>query len=405
MTKYSVRQNGDWVRSLEIEFAGLDAGSAITGKYEGSPINGKVLECQKPSPTLQSLGMTDAVSFIFEWPAGQQIFMGWRDFKGDTLAGYFVGTVASGQFNYRYPWLATKAAAVADPGRSVTFGSDANAFTVNFVTVGNPGNGGDAGAGDGRYRSPVGAGAVPYPYRISVTAVPQEWIEKAKAMGYGKLPEFGDSNQIYQEYPLQGKQPAIWVSWIGAALFVNWLNTSQGFKPAYKFSYNTQYKAAIPELWDVAESWQLGGVNRFRNKDAKYFLPSENEWYKAAYHKNDGVTANYWDYATGSNNPPSPVAGGTAVGSAVYASSNKTPADVDNAGGLSPYGTMGQGGNTYEWVETSADRANTNGGARRMTLGGQWQAQEPELRSDVVNVEDFGMRRPYTGFRIAALAS
>jgi hypothetical protein len=103
MTKYSVRQNGDWVRSLEIEFAGLDAGSGITGNYEGSPINGKVLECQKPSPALQSLGMTDAVSFVFEWPAGQQIFMGWRDFKGDTLAGYFVGTVASGQFNFRYP--------------------------------------------------------------------------------------------------------------------------------------------------------------------------------------------------------------------------------------------------------------------------------------------------------------
>ena len=32
--------------------------------------------------------------------------------------------------------------------------------------------------------------------------------------------------------------------------------------------------------------------------DAKYWIPTENEWYKAAYHKNDGVTGNYFDYPT-----------------------------------------------------------------------------------------------------------
>jgi len=30
-----------------------------------------------------------------------------------------------------------------------------------------------------------------------------------------------------------------------------------------------------------------------RESDATYFIPTENEWYKAAYHKNDGVTGNY----------------------------------------------------------------------------------------------------------------
>ena len=42
-----------------------------------------------------------------------------------------------------------------------------------------------------------------------------------------------------------------------------------------------------------------------RKPDAKYWIPTENEWYKAAYHKNDGVTGNYWDYPTGSNSVPS----------------------------------------------------------------------------------------------------
>jgi hypothetical protein len=108
MTAYSVRQNGDWIRPLEIQFAGFEVGSAITGTYEGSPITGKISENLKPSEALQNIGMTDSITFTFEWANGQQEFFGWRDFKGDTLAGYFVGTVSSGQYNYKYPWLATK---------------------------------------------------------------------------------------------------------------------------------------------------------------------------------------------------------------------------------------------------------------------------------------------------------
>ncbi len=42
-----------------------------------------------------------------------------------------------------------------------------------------------------------------------------------------------------------------------------------------------------------------------RNADAKYWIPSDNEWYKAAYHKNDGVTGNYFNYPTGSDSVPS----------------------------------------------------------------------------------------------------
>ncbi len=48
------------------------------------------------------------------------------------------------------------------------------------------------------------------------------------------------------------------------------------------------------------------------------------------------------------------VAGGTAPGTAVYGQpGGQRLAAVDNAGGLSPYGTMGQGGNTWEWTESS----------------------------------------------------
>jgi len=39
----------------------------------------------------------------------------------------------------------------------------------------------------------------------------------------------------------------------------------------------------------LRDPWQAGGENLFLET---YYLPSEDEWYKAAYHKNDGVAAN-----------------------------------------------------------------------------------------------------------------
>ncbi|MFN8764433.1 MAG: hypothetical protein ACK5ZC_08155 [Pirellulaceae bacterium] len=74
-------------------------------------------------------------------------------------------------------------------------------------------------------------------------------------------------------------------------------------------------------------------------------MPSYNEWYKAAYFKPDSPTSTsgtYYDFANGSNTAPTAVASGTADNTAVYDQSfTQGPADVDQAGGLSPYGVMG----------------------------------------------------------------
>ena len=42
-----------------------------------------------------------------------------------------------------------------------------------------------------------------------------------------------------------------------------------------------------------------------READWKWAIPSEDEWYKAAYHKNDGDTGNYFDYPTSNDSVPS----------------------------------------------------------------------------------------------------
>src|SRR3954452_9182524 len=56
-----------------------------------------------------------------------------------------------------------------------TFGSGANSFNIDFVTIGNPGNAPDA--------NPNPAGAVDYTYRIGKYEVSEQMIDKANALG------------------------------------------------------------------------------------------------------------------------------------------------------------------------------------------------------------------------------
>ena len=266
-----------------------------------------------------------------------------------------------------------------------TFGTGANGFTLDFVPIGNAGNGNDAGAGGGSYSSPYGG--VAYDYRMGVNEISQAAIDKAVAGGLTGMPAGSWT----------GNQPSASINWYQAAAFTNWLNTSTGHVAAY------QLNPALTSLtlWSSGDAWQAGGENLYRNKNAYYFLPSENEWYKAAYQKNDGVTPNYWDYPTGSNSAPTAVLSGTGAGTAVYNNRYETgPASVFSDGGLSAYGTMGQGGNVYEWMETASDGINNSSSEFRGLRGGNWyNDSEYDLRSSnryngspTYSVDDVGFR-------------
>jgi len=272
-----------------------------------------------------------------------------------------------------------------------SFGSGANAFTIDFASVGNAGNANDAGAGGGSYSSSYGG--VSYDYRMGVTEVPQDWITKATASGLANVTAGAWS----------GNQPAANMTWYEAATFVNWLNTSTGHQAAYQLTVGP----ALLTPWSSDQAWQLNGENLYRHKDAYYFLPSDNEWYKAAYHQNDGVTANYWDYATGSNTIPTPIVSGTGTGTAVYSGVTVSPADVDNNGALSPYGTMGQNGNVSEWQESAYDGINDGLPSLsefRALRGGSWQNPEESLRASDRNDHAPSDSGYDMGFRVASVA-
>ena len=237
-----------------------------------------------------------------------------------------------------------------------TFGSGANQFDVDFVPTGNPGNPADTTG------APNPAGSVPYRYRMGTYEVSRDMITKANNAG-----SLGITMADMTSYGGNGaNRPATGVSWYEAAALVNWLNASTGHQPAYNLS------GASLSLWPSGDAWQAGGQNLFRHKDAYYFLPSENEWYKAAYYSPGGV---YYDYPTGRSELPVAVASGTTPGTAVFEQPlPQGPADIANAGGLSPYGTMGQGGNVWEWQESAFDGVNDSTVEGRGVRGAGWDA-------------------------------
>jgi formylglycine-generating enzyme required for sulfatase activity len=266
-----------------------------------------------------------------------------------------------------------------------SFGSGANAFTMDFVTIGNPNNAADTTG------SPNPAGSVGYIYNIGKYEVSRDMIEKA-------------SLGIDLWYRTVGNQPATGISWHGAAKFVNWLNTSTGGAAAYKFDSSGNF-----QLWSAGDAG-YNANNLFRNSLAKYWLPSTDEWYKGAYGSPNG---NWYKYPTGSDSSPTPVASGTDPNTAVHAQSARFPydpswhpADVTDAGGLSAYGTMAQGGNAWEWMETAFDGVNNSADETREFRGGNWNGGGIDASSrmqfepssqNVWGTFDFG------GFRVASV--
>jgi len=244
-----------------------------------------------------------------------------------------------------------------------TFGSGANAFSMDFVTIGNPGNAADTTG------SPNPVGSVAYTYNIGKYEVSRDMINKANAAG-----NLGITLYDMTYYDGNGlNRPANGISWNEAARFVNYLNTSRGYQAAYNFT--TSGANDNITLWGAG---QYSGSNRFRHKDTYYFLPSMDEWYKAAF---GSPTGNWYDYATGSDAEILAVSSGTEPGTVVYTTHDKNwnvlfapngPSDIANAGGLSPYGTMAQQGNVNEWLESAFDGSNNLATEDRVTLGGAW---------------------------------
>ena len=242
---------------------------------------------------------------------------------------------------------------------SQTFGTGSNQFTLDFTTIGNTNQAADPATGYGN---------VPYTYAMGKYDISQNQLDAAAANGLQGVPGGAYS----------GDKPASDVSWYQAAAFVNWLNTSKGYSPAYDLTYSGG--AYSMSLWQSGQSG-YDPSNPFRNSQAVFVLPSVNEYYKAAFGLADG--SGYTLYADGSNAAPLAVASGTDAGTAVYGNpgAEVQPASVKQAGGLSSYGTMGQVGNLFLMTETSTNGVNSNAADPRIVRGAFWNSPASVLPS------------------------
>jgi len=288
--------------------------------------------------------------------------------------------------------------------------------TFDWATVGNAGNAPDT----------TGFGAVANTYRISKTEVTNaQYTEFLNAVAdadpnslysasmgsdtrggitqtgsspnftYAVKPDSAGNGPGGDDYTYDNK-PVVFVSFFDAMRFTNWLE-------------NGQPTGAQGAGTTEAGVYSIGtGQDEVRNPSAAYFIPSEDEWYKAAYYDPSGGT--YYDYPTSTdvladlnNNLPSSDTGNSANFSDGGYTTGDSSYPMTDVGAYaisgSPYGTFDQGGNVWEWNEALI-RSSLRG-----VRGGSWtgdgvsgdMAASDRLSSDPTFEDNF------FGFRVASI--
>jgi formylglycine-generating enzyme len=253
------------------------------------------------------------------------------------------------------------------------FHMPAGQTSMQFVTVGDPGNDGElSGQPKTGFDEPRICGAVAYTYQMGkfeVTAgqYTQFLNAVAKTDTYGLYTELmADPSISYcniQRFGVPGSytysvaadwanRPVNWVDWGDAARYANWLTNGQPTGPQC---------AATTEGGSYALEGATGYAfnNVKRESNARFVIPSEDEWYKAAYYdpskygEGPGYYAypNHEDFAPANTYPFGVNYGGrfgnqSPVGSP-YWRSEVGAFQYD----WSYYGTFDQAGNVSEWTE------------------------------------------------------
>ena len=258
-------------------------------------------------------------------------------------------------------------------------GSIANAGIIEWVTVGDPGNTADT--------APAGFGAVAASFQImkyeftnqlytdflTSVAATDPYSLYNTSMGSnarGGITRSGTSGSYtYAAKTNMGDKPVNYVSWFDAARVSNW------YQNGATSSSSTEDGAY------TLVGGQTTGTAPAVNSGATFYVPTEDQWYKAAYYKGGGTSAGYWNYATQNDSDPTAVtAGSTGIGSAGstgnsvnynrgadWNSQDGNVTTVGTNGGPSAYGAFDMSGNVGEWNDLTGAA-----GSSRGVRGGDW---------------------------------
>jgi formylglycine-generating enzyme len=304
----------------------------------------------------------------------------------------------------------------------VGLGSSVMAVDIETVPVGNIGN-----SADTRYETP-GYGAVDYQYRIGkyeVTAGQyRDFLNAVAATDtYGLYNSRMNSNsqgcQITwnpgsSTYDFSGKpsgtdadwvnRPVNYVSWYDAAMFANWATSGDIHQGAYDTSAGANWGSSKAGDYTGITAHDSAAMDALVSTYGKvYVIPTEDEWYKAAYY--DGSASSYYDYPTSSNSVPSndlvesidPGNNATfnynayTIGSPYYQTEVGAHENSD-----SPYGTFDQGGNVKEWNE-----AVYSFGANRGLRGGAFNSDDNPMLASTRAIDSPWWEYSAIGFRVS----
>ncbi|MBX9577497.1 MAG: formylglycine-generating enzyme family protein [Chthoniobacterales bacterium] len=279
-------------------------------------------------------------------------------------------------------------------------------LTLSWVVVGDPGNPPDSATGHGAVNDVFKIGKYPITaeqFKIFLNSVASNsdpyglyspWIQNDPINGSINCTPIA-GHFYYSVKPGRKNFPINHVSWFDAARFCNWIQN--GCREGNEDDSTTETGAYT--LHGLRPSVDNPPVPV--NENAQYYIPSEDQWYKAAYYNGSG---GYHDYPTESGVVPGNTIGGegdqanynNATTGTLYAASSLTPVDLFKRT-KSYYGAYDMGGNIWEWNSTTMSFF---GMVKIQGRGGSFRSPCSDLKKE--NNRFFFAGQIDTGFRIAA---
>lgn len=275
---------------------------------------------------------------------------------------------------------------------------------IETVTVGNAGNAPDVSTGFGgvSYEFNIGTYEVTieqYTSFLNAVAATDTYSLynpfMATELNIAGITQTGSSGSFSYSVIGSGNRPISYVSWFDAARFANWVN-------------NGATGGASTETGAYTLNGATTGII-LKNAEATWWIPSQDEWYKAAYNKGGMTGVDYWLYPTQSDTAPGNVVGAATNqanifigGFAVTQTNSYDPSQnyLTEAGvfsdSASAYGTFDQGGNLWELNDAVF-------GSARGLRGGSWANSQDNLQSS--SIGDYGPtdESDSVGFRVATV--
>ena len=304
-------------------------------------------------------------------------------------------------------------------------GEQNEAIKIDFVRVGDANNAPDplTGLGQVEYNYLVGTDCInieQYTHFLNSVARKDKYGLFSQGMqsdlniaGIARSGKPGSySYSVINNAGESGKRPITYVSWLDAARFANWMSNGQ---PTGKQNKRTTEDGAYR-----LTRFSLGGnlasarntINPNTGRAPLFFIPTEDEWYKAAYYSSpeDGNGGSYFLFPTQSNQPPTSLADDQLINQAnlannfifhntqsnIYDSATNYLTDTGKfVNSSSFYGTFDQAGLVYEWNDLLGERS-----LERGLRGGYWFSAGQSTQSTTFSLAFPGRESNDAGFRL-----